>query len=52
MNALLYVPGNEEKHQTMRINLFEKLPTSCTSCTECIPRSSQNAQTKVNAQQQ
>ncbi|KAF7804598.1 Cytochrome oxidase assembly protein 1 [Senna tora] len=50
MDALLHVPGNEEKHQTMRINLADKLPTSCTACTHC-PHAPQNAETKLSAKQ-
>ncbi|KAJ7972585.1 Cytochrome oxidase assembly protein [Quillaja saponaria] len=34
MDALLHVPGNEEKNQTMRITLADNFPpTSCTACT-------------------
>ncbi|KAJ7977171.1 Cytochrome oxidase assembly protein [Quillaja saponaria] len=39
MDALLHVPGNEEKHQTMRISLADSCPPpACTACTECRPR--------------
>lgn len=51
MDALLHVPGNEEKRQTLRIDLSERLPTSCTACTECIPRTAQNAETNMSAKQ-
>lgn len=53
MDALLHVPGNDERHQTMRINLADKLrPPSCTACTECVsPRSSENSVAKLSSNQ-
>ncbi|KAK7336912.1 hypothetical protein VNO77_17465 [Canavalia gladiata] len=51
MDALLYVPGNEERNQTLRINLSDKLPPSCTACTECVPRPSENSEAKLNSHQ-
>lgn len=36
MDALLHVPGNEEKQQTMRISLSDSLLNpACTACTGC-----------------
>ncbi|KAK7284156.1 hypothetical protein RJT34_18897 [Clitoria ternatea] len=46
MDALLYVPGNEEKNRTLRINLYEKLLPPCTACTECVPHRSENSEAK------
>ncbi|KAI9122267.1 hypothetical protein K1719_006956 [Acacia pycnantha] len=51
MDALLHVPGNEEKSQTLRIDLSERLPTSCTACAECIPSTAQNPETTMSAKQ-
>ncbi|KAL5155233.1 LINE-1 retrotransposable element ORF2 protein [Glycine soja] len=50
MDALLHVPGNEEKHQTLRINLADK-PLSCTTCTECTPHPSENSKAKLSSKQ-
>ncbi|XP_039036943.1 uncharacterized protein LOC120174019 [Hibiscus syriacus] len=41
MEALLYIPGNEEKRQTLRISLLENAPPACVACTECKPRPSE-----------
>ncbi|KAK6239010.1 hypothetical protein QUC31_004479 [Theobroma cacao] len=42
MEALLHVPGNEEKQQTLRISLLEKTPSpACIACTECRPQQSE-----------
>ncbi|KAL5792674.1 hypothetical protein ACOSP7_001268 [Xanthoceras sorbifolium] len=47
MDALLHVPANEEKQQTMRISLLDSLsPSACTACTECRPQESQNPEKK------
>ncbi|XP_022771343.1 uncharacterized protein LOC111314345 isoform X2 [Durio zibethinus] len=43
MEALLHVPGNEEKRQTTRISLLENVPPpSRIACTECRPQQSEN----------
>ncbi|KAJ1416657.1 Cytochrome oxidase assembly protein 1 [Sesbania bispinosa] len=49
MDALLHVPGNEEGHQTLRINLSDKLSTSCTSCTECVSHPSEGSEAKLSS---
>ncbi|XP_021280590.1 uncharacterized protein LOC110413898 isoform X2 [Herrania umbratica] len=42
MEALLHVPGNEEKQQTLRISLSENNPSpACIACTECRPQQSE-----------
>ncbi|GMI73535.1 hypothetical protein like AT2G20390 [Hibiscus trionum] len=47
MEALLYVPGNEEKHQTLRISLGNNAPPpACIACTECKPQPSENEDKK------
>ncbi|XP_027349718.1 uncharacterized protein LOC113861231 [Abrus precatorius] len=51
MEALLHVPGNEEKHRSFRISLADKLPSSCTACPECVPHSSENSEAKLNSNQ-
>ncbi|KAI4353304.1 hypothetical protein L6164_002263 [Bauhinia variegata] len=52
MNALLHVPGNDEKHHTLRINLSDKLASSCAACTECIPaHQRENSETNLSAKQ-
>lgn len=48
MDALLHVPGNEEKHQTLRINLSDKLPP-CTACTECVAPPSAKSEAKLSS---
>ncbi|XP_057438496.1 uncharacterized protein LOC130730489 isoform X2 [Lotus japonicus] len=35
MDALLHVPGNEERHRTFRINISDNLPPS-PACPECV----------------
>ncbi|XP_048336653.2 uncharacterized protein LOC107434225 [Ziziphus jujuba] len=36
MDALLHIPGNEEKQQTMRISVSDYFPPpACTACTGC-----------------
>lgn len=51
MDALLHVPGNDEKHQTVRINLSDKLPPSLSACTECVARPSENSEAKLSSTQ-
>ncbi|XP_028765540.1 uncharacterized protein LOC114723529 [Neltuma alba] len=51
MDALLHVPGNDEKRQTLRIDLSERLPTPCTACTERTPCIAQNAETNMTTEQ-
>ncbi|XP_061343475.1 uncharacterized protein LOC133289517 [Gastrolobium bilobum] len=51
MDALLHVPGNEETHQTLRIDLSDNLPPSCNACTECIARPSENSEAKLSSNQ-
>ncbi|XVE72860.1 hypothetical protein DITRI_Ditri11bG0072000 [Diplodiscus trichospermus] len=47
MEALLHVPGNEEKRQTLQISLLENAsPPACVACTECRPQQSENQQKK------
>lgn len=49
MDALLHVPGNDEKHQTLRISLSEYFAPShqaCTACTDCKPQESDNPHKK------
>lgn len=33
LDALVHVPGNEEKQQTLRISLSD--PPACSACTDC-----------------
>ncbi|XP_042973853.1 uncharacterized protein LOC122305397 [Carya illinoinensis] len=40
MDALLHVPGNDEKHQALRISLSDFPSPACTACTECKPQES------------
>ncbi|KAB1208782.1 hypothetical protein CJ030_MR6G006800 [Morella rubra] len=42
MDALLHVPGNDEKHQTTRISISDFPPLACTACTDCKPQESEN----------
>ncbi|XVF32325.1 hypothetical protein REPUB_Repub17cG0072000 [Reevesia pubescens] len=45
--ALLYVPGNEEKRQTLRFSLLENVPPpACIACTGCRPQQSENQEKK------
>ncbi|QCD97780.1 uncharacterized protein LOC114176504 [Vigna unguiculata] len=50
MDALLHVPGNEERHRTLRINLAEN-PLSCTACTETTPHPSENSKANLSSNQ-
>ncbi|RDY10841.1 hypothetical protein CR513_04574, partial [Mucuna pruriens] len=50
MDALLHVPGNEERNRTLRINLIDK-PLSCTSCTVSAPHPSENSEAKLSSNQ-
>ncbi|KAL5059755.1 hypothetical protein RYX36_031359 [Vicia faba] len=50
MDALLHVPGNEEKHQTLRINLSPKLSPSI-ACTDCVACPSDRSQAKLSSNQ-
>ncbi|XP_050204421.1 uncharacterized protein LOC126654559 [Mercurialis annua] len=46
MEALLHIPGNNEKQQTLRISLSDNYPPSdCTTCTTC-PQESQKPENK------
>lgn len=41
MEALVHVPGNEEKQQTFRIKVSDYLPPPASNaCTDCIPQES------------
>ncbi|XP_004493828.1 uncharacterized protein [Cicer arietinum] len=51
MDALLHVPGNEEKHQSLRINLSDKLSPSCTPCTACVACPSEKSEAKLSSNQ-
>jgi hypothetical protein len=51
MDALLHVPGNEEKQQTLRINLSHKLSPSSTACAECVACPSQRSEAKLSSNQ-
>ncbi|KAJ6389910.1 CYTOCHROME OXIDASE COMPLEX ASSEMBLY PROTEIN [Salix viminalis] len=43
MEALLHIPSNEERQQTMRISLAESFSSpACETCTECPQQESQN----------
>ncbi|KAK6940607.1 Cytochrome c oxidase assembly factor 1 [Dillenia turbinata] len=47
VDALLHVPGNDEKHQTLRVNLSESFPSSaCTACTDCKPQEKPSVEKK------
>ncbi|POO01204.1 Cytochrome oxidase assembly protein [Trema orientale] len=47
MDALLHVPGNDEKNQTFRISVSDYFPPpSCTACTDCKPREVDNQDKK------
>lgn len=50
MEALLHVPGNEEKRQALRISLLQNVPPpappACTACTECRLQQSENQEKK------
>lgn len=50
MDALLHVPGNEERHRTFRINLADN-PLSCTACTESAPHPSENSKANLTSNQ-
>ncbi|KAK7378513.1 hypothetical protein VNO80_03955 [Phaseolus coccineus] len=50
MDALLHVPGNEERHRTLRINLADN-PLSCTACTESTPHPSENSKANLSSNQ-
>lgn len=50
MDALLHVPGNEEKNQTLRINLSHKLSPS-TACTDCVACPSKIPEAKLSSNQ-
>lgn len=50
MDALLHVPGNEEKHQTLRINLSPKLSPSI-ACTDCVACPSDRSEAKLSSNQ-
>lgn len=52
MEALLHVPGNEEKQQTLRISLLENVSSpACTACTECKPQPQPQPQPSPSPQQ-
>ena len=39
MDALLHVPGNDEKHRTFRINVSDYIPPPASAaCTDCKPQ--------------
>ncbi|KAG2713731.1 hypothetical protein I3760_04G189100 [Carya illinoinensis] len=46
MDALLHIPGNDDKHQTLRISLSDFTPPACKACTECKPQELQNPEQK------
>ncbi|KAL4367046.1 hypothetical protein GQ457_05G007510 [Hibiscus cannabinus] len=47
MEALLHVPGNEEKQRALRISLLENIPHPAQrACTECRPQKSENQDKK------
>ncbi|XP_039003808.1 uncharacterized protein LOC120130694 [Hibiscus syriacus] len=47
MEALLHVPGNEEKQRALRISLLENIPHPAQrACTECRPQKSENKEKK------
>ncbi|KAK8982370.1 hypothetical protein V6N11_037541 [Hibiscus sabdariffa] len=47
MEALLHVPGNEEKQRALRISLLENIPHPAQrACTECRPHKSENQDKK------
>ncbi|GLU07822.1 hypothetical protein SLE2022_247650 [Rubroshorea leprosula] len=52
MDALLHLPGNEEKQQTLRINISDSSPASaCVACTAtaCRPQVSEDPEKKSEA---
>ncbi|MED6147523.1 hypothetical protein PIB30_044708 [Stylosanthes scabra] len=54
MDALLHVPGNDERNRTMRINLSDKLASSAAACTACVPPSPsqhQHSEAKLSSTQ-
>lgn len=49
MEALLHVPANDEKHQTLRISLSDFLSSpACEACTttDCKPQEPENPEKK------
>ncbi|CAK7349509.1 unnamed protein product [Dovyalis caffra] len=47
MEALLHIPSNEDKQQTMRISLLDGFQSpACKTCTECPQQESQNPEKK------
>ncbi|XP_059432381.1 uncharacterized protein LOC132165725 [Corylus avellana] len=46
MDALLHVPANDEKHQTLRVTLSDFPPPAFTACTDCKPQESQDPEQK------
>lgn len=52
MEALLHVPANDEKHQTLRISLSDFLSSpACEACTttDCKPQEPENPEKKWNS---
>lgn len=50
MDALLHVPGNEERLRTLRINLADR-PLPCTACPQITPHPSENSNAKLSSTQ-
>jgi hypothetical protein len=46
MDALLHVPTNDEKHQTLRVTLSDFPPAACMAYTDCKPQESEDPQRK------
>jgi hypothetical protein len=46
MDALLHVPTNDEKHQTLRVTLSDFPPAACTAYTDCKPQESEDPERK------
>jgi hypothetical protein len=46
MDALLHVPANDEKHQTLRVTLSDFPPPAFTACTDCKPQESKDPERK------
>ncbi|XP_057965097.1 uncharacterized protein LOC131155740 isoform X2 [Malania oleifera] len=50
MDALLHVPSNDEKQQTLRISLSDLPRPACTACTECRPQRVEDPKDEVKKQ--
>ncbi|KAJ8749141.1 hypothetical protein K2173_013748 [Erythroxylum novogranatense] len=48
MDALVHVPSNEGREQTLRINVSDNFPSPpCTACSECQPKESKDSENQI-----